>query len=111
MHPNFLSLLQCPDTGEPLILEPAQVQRDGKIAEGQLVSASGSRYPIVRGIPRFVGQEHHASSFGYQWSRWPRVQFEAENVGKPMAGHTTRMWEIITEVAEDQVRGKAIAFL
>ena len=31
-----------------------------------------------------------------EWSRWPRVQFESENVGRPMQGHTTRMWERIT---------------
>ena len=107
MHPKFLTSLCCPESKEPLHLEPFET-RGEVVVSGALVSRFGRRYPIVRGIPRFVGQEHYASSFGYQWSRWPRVQFEAENVGKPMAGHTTRMWEIITEVGEDQIRGKSI---
>jgi SAM-dependent methyltransferase len=79
------------------------------VVSGALVSRSGLRYPIVRGVPRFVDAELYASSFGYEWNRWPRVQFEAENVGKPMANHTTRMWETITEVTEDGVRNKVIA--
>jgi SAM-dependent methyltransferase len=36
------------------------------------------------------------------------VQFEAENAGRPMEGHTTRMWERITNAADRQVGGKAI---
>ena len=107
MHPKFLTSLCCPDTQEPLHLEAVETFGE-MVVSGTLVGRFGRRWPIVRGIPRFVGQEQYASSFGYQWSRWPRVQFEAENVGKPMAGHTTRMWEIITEVGEDQIRGRNV---
>ena len=74
---------------------------------GTLTTTGGTSYPIVRGIPRFVDQENYASSFGYEWNRWPRVQFEDENAGRPMAGHTTRMWEIITEV-EGGLEGQTI---
>jgi arsenite methyltransferase len=40
----------------------------------ELVSALGNRYPVVRGIPRFVGnvdaaQAQTAASFGYKWTR------------------------------------------
>jgi SAM-dependent methyltransferase len=62
----------------------------------------------VRGVPRFVSAEHYASSFGYEWGRWPRVQFESANVGRPMAGHTTRMWERVTGVSDRQVNGQRI---
>ena len=78
------------------------------VQSGELVSPSGRRYPIIRGIPRFVDVEHYASSFGFEWNRWPRVQFESENVGRPMAGHTTRMWEIITGADEGQLQGQTI---
>src|SRR5689334_16604816 len=77
------------------------------IATGILRSQSGRAYPILRGVPRFVGAEHYASSFGYEWSRWPRVQFEDANVGRPMAGHTTRMWERITGVI-GRLKGQTI---
>jgi SAM-dependent methyltransferase len=46
--------------------------RDGD----SLVSPSGRRFPVVRGIPRFVesrdrGQAQTADSFGYKWTRQP----------------------------------------
>jgi SAM-dependent methyltransferase len=84
------------------------VQENGSVVTGALTTASGRSYPIVRGVPRFVGCEHYAASFGYEWGRWPRVQFESENVGRPMAGHTTRMWERITGVDAGRVSGKRI---
>src|SRR3982750_2445937 len=107
MHVQHLDLLRCPHTGQPLRLTEAVVD-NGLVVRGSLVTACGRRYPILRGVPRFVGGEHYASSFGYEWSRWPRVQFESENVGRPMAGHTTRMWERITGVPDHQVRGRTI---
>jgi SAM-dependent methyltransferase len=108
MHPKFVSILRCPETGERLKLHAETFDRHGMVRAGRLVSISGREYPIVRGIPRFVSAEHYASSFGFEWSRWPRVQFESENVGRPMEGHTTRMWERITQVSDSEVRGRTI---
>ncbi len=108
MHPKFQNLLCCPETREALRLEPSETRSNGMILSGEFVSQSGRRYPIVRGIPRFVAVEQYAASFGYEWSRWPRVQFEAENVGRPMASRTTRMWETITQVNDDIGQGKTI---
>lgn len=108
MHPRFLSLLACPETGEPLTLSIAETNGQGMVMTGTLVSSSGRRFPIVRGIPRFVSHECYTGSFGFEWSRWPRVQFEAENRGRPMQGHTTRMWERITGVDPSAVPGKTI---
>jgi SAM-dependent methyltransferase len=68
----LLQLLVDPITREPFSLE--QPERDGtnEILRGSLRGTSGS-YPIVNGIPRFVGstelgQEQVAESFGYKWS-------------------------------------------
>jgi SAM-dependent methyltransferase len=108
MHQRFVDLLCCPDTGESLALESAQARQDGMIVGGFLRSTSGRRYPILRGIPRFVAAEQYAASFGFEWNRWPRVQFESENVGRPMQGHTTHMWERITGATDPQVAGRTI---
>ena len=108
MHPRFLDILCCPETGDALTLHAEKVRPNAMVISGRLSTAAGRSYPIVRGVPRFVGAERYASSFGYEWGRWPRVQFESENVGRPMAGHTTRMWERITAVADGQVDGKLI---
>ena len=108
MHPKFQNLLCCPKTQETLRVKPSEIRPNGMIVSGELVSQSGRCYPIVRCIPRFVEVEQYAASFGYEWARWPRVQFETENMGRPMAGHTTRMWETITQVSEDKELGKTI---
>jgi ubiquinone/menaquinone biosynthesis C-methylase UbiE/uncharacterized protein YbaR (Trm112 family) len=97
MHSDFVSYFADPDTHVPLTLDITSGSGD-MIESGFFVNEStGRRYPIVNGIPRFVDyeEETYARSYGYQWHKWPRVQFESENVGKPMEGHTRRMWERI----------------
>lgn len=108
MHPQFLDVLRCPETGERLRLTVHEWGPCGMVLTGTLSASGAMSYPILRGIPRFVATQGNASSFGYQWRRWPRIQFESENVGKPMSGHTLRMWEVITGVADEQVKGKTI---
>ena len=108
MHPKFLHLLRCPETGQALALHSQRTDRHGQVITGMLTAPGGRTYPIVRGVPRFVSAEHYAASFGYEWTRWPRVQFESENQGRPMEGHTTRMWERITAATDDQIQGKTI---
>jgi SAM-dependent methyltransferase len=39
----------------------------------------GARYPIVGGIPRFVGGEFYSGSFGFQWKRFARTQLDSAN--------------------------------
>ena len=108
MHPKFLDILCCPESGDALSLHAEKVRPNGMVVGGRLSTPAGRSYPIVRGVPRFVGAERYASSFGYEWGRWPRVQFESENVGRPMAGHTDRMWERVTGVDASQVKEKRI---
>lgn len=109
MHPRFVEILCCPATGESLNLEVEEVSARGSIERGFLVNESGThRYPIVRAIPRFVSQEVYAGTFGYEWQRWSRVQFEAENVGRPMAGHTTKMFDAITGFSAGALENKLV---
>jgi|SRR6185436_1930677 len=96
MHLKFLSYLADPVTKEALKMETISVKNDF-IETGFLVS-SNNKYPIINGIPRFVEykDQGYSKNFGYQWRKWPRIQFEAENKNKPMEGHTRKMWEMIT---------------
>lgn len=110
MHPSFLEFLADPETGEPLELV-ARERVGGLVLSGELRS-SVARYPIVRGIPRFAGWrqgERYADSFGWQWRRWSRVQFESENRGGPMEGHTRRMWERIMGLGTEELGGEVFA--
>lgn len=64
MSHNFSSV-RAPD-GAPLV-------REGDV----LVAASGQRFPVIRGIPRFVGTENYAAAFGDQWNRFPKTQLDS----------------------------------
>ncbi|MBI4142353.1 class I SAM-dependent methyltransferase [Candidatus Uhrbacteria bacterium] len=39
---------------------------------------------VLRGVPRFVGHEHYAGSFGLQWNRHAKVQLDS-TTGKPIS--------------------------
>jgi SAM-dependent methyltransferase len=107
MHASFTEYLVDPVTKEELTLQIDRAEGD-RVITGSFRSST-ALYPIVRGVPRFVNhtQKNYADSFGYQWNKWARIQFEHENVGKPMAGHTTNMWERITD-CRGQLEGKLV---
>lgn len=100
MNISFLDILCDPYTLEPLSIEITERDADNVIT-GALLSRT-NRFPIIRGIPRFnlkERSEKYTKSFGYQWNKWPYVQFEGENVNKPMEGHTSQMFQRITEIS------------
>src|SRR5256885_3178199 len=104
MHTQFATLFADPHTGEQLKLAAAECRGDD-VLSGVLASST-AQYPIVRGIPRFVPFEtdNYSRSFGYQWNRWPRLQFDSENFGRPMQGHTGRMFQRICD--QESLRGQ-----
>ena len=63
-----LTCLRDPESGGALTRE----------ADG-LRSSHGRRYPIVRGIPRFVEPENYSADFGAQWNRFPRTQLDSHS--------------------------------
>jgi SAM-dependent methyltransferase len=109
MHRKFLDILCCPHSGTALRLESEKVRADGMVEAGVLVSAKEDyRYPIINCIPRFLDQEGYTESFGYEWERWSRVQFDSENIGRPMSGHTENMFNAVTGFSADFLSGKTI---
>jgi SAM-dependent methyltransferase len=49
-----------------------------EIIEGELICTScGAVVPIVRRLPRFVPSESYASSFGFQWNQFDKLQVDA----------------------------------
>ncbi len=75
MHRKLLEILADPATGDPLRLLPDDGAED--IIEGALISPSGARYQIERGIPRFVPRDNYSASFGIQWTRFSSVQLDS----------------------------------
>ena len=48
-----------------------------EIAEGMLeCEACQASFPIVRHLPRFVPSDSYASTFGFQWNRFDRIQID-----------------------------------
>lgn len=105
MHKKYLDFLVDPETRDKFELKITKSEGDFVI-EGELVSPS-NRYPIRNGVPRFVKNESYTSSFGWQWNKWSRVQFDSDNVGGPMEGYTRKMWERIAGTQED-LKGKVV---
>lgn len=108
MHIKYLKYLACPETGRPLVLGTITHRNGDNIIEGSLLSGE-REYKVLDGIPRFVPSTNYAASFGFQWNRWPKVQFESENQGKPMSGHTAKMFNrILGPASSSDLSGKTI---
>lgn len=79
MHRELVERLATPGGAGRLELDPRRVGEDDHVIDGDLVSPDGERFPIVDGVPRFVGAEAYASSFGAQWNRWSHTQHDSHN--------------------------------
>jgi SAM-dependent methyltransferase len=79
MRRKLLELLVC--TGCSAKLDCLITEADGEeISAGILTCLQCSKkYPIARGIPRFVGDDDYASSFGYQWNLFRSEQIDSLN--------------------------------
>jgi uncharacterized protein YbaR (Trm112 family) len=77
MKKSALDFFVCPECKSDLTLESPDV---GEVLEGTLTcSGCQSRYPITKGVPRFVSEEFYADTFGRQWNRWNRTQLDSYN--------------------------------
>lgn len=80
MRASLLDRLVCPDCHGVLTSTPRSVADDGEILSGELACGPcEQRFPVERGIPRFVPSENYASSFGYQWNRFRQEQIDSLN--------------------------------
>ena len=67
MKQKLLNYLCDPKTKKDLYLENPVYGENGDIVSGVLKSASGAKYPIINGIPRFVfddSKKKTVDSFG-----------------------------------------------
>lgn len=61
----------------PICWADPQTKQPLTESEGALVGPAGQRFPIHRGIPRFVPGEDYVTSFGDQWNRFPKTQLDS----------------------------------
>ncbi len=108
MHKSFVKFLKCPLSEEDLKLNIIEENND-EIITGKLINKSKNiNYEIINGIPRFVSPKNYSKSFGMQWKKWSRVQFDRDNIGKPMENYTSKMLNRITELDKENLKDKKI---
>jgi len=89
MHKSFEKYFIDSKTGESLELK-IEI-KEGDFIESGILKSSKNQFSIIKGIPRFIyNKDNYSKSFGYQWKNWGKVQYESENIGKSMQGHTLR---------------------
>jgi ubiquinone/menaquinone biosynthesis C-methylase UbiE len=80
MKLKLLQVLGCPKCHEELELTGAETVDNEEIVAGLLeCHKCDMNWPIKSGIPRFVQSENYASSFGYQWNQFKKVQIDSIN--------------------------------
>ena len=79
MNLYALEYLCDPVDQSSLSLCDAELDSNGQVVSGRLVSESGREYSIIRGIPRFVRDPKIAAtvtSFGDEWNFFNFVEFK-----------------------------------
>lgn len=104
MKPRLLQLLVCPACKGELVLH-AEGAVGADVETGTLsCSACAGAYPIVRGIPRFVGGDAYAESFGDEWHRFRTVQLDSANGTRESADG----FRLKTGLGPEDVRGRLV---
>jgi uncharacterized protein YbaR (Trm112 family) len=83
MTPWLLDYLCDPADHGPLALKDARRDKKGRIISGVLVGRQGRKYPIIKGVPRFVplGLQASVDSFGDQWNHFNFDDFHLQWLG------------------------------
>ncbi|MDD1666142.1 MAG: methyltransferase domain-containing protein [Methanomicrobiales archaeon] len=78
MKVHHLVLLACPECKGPFTLFSAGGEGSDEIETGTLCcQACRKKYPILNHIPRFVSMNTYSDSFGFEWERHARTQYDS----------------------------------
>lgn len=78
MQRKFLHHLVCPDCKNKLILCSEQEGCLDDIISGSLICANCDvKYPVINSIPRFVSLENYSDSFGFEWLKHAKTQYDS----------------------------------
>jgi SAM-dependent methyltransferase len=72
----LIDLFRCPACGGTLAAAPGST--------AWTCCGCRAAYPVIDGIPRFVGAENYAGSFGFQWNRFRNTQLDS-HTGVPIS--------------------------
>jgi len=70
----------CPTCRESLRLEAVENKERDRIRKGLLICGTAQhRFQVCEFIPRFILTDDITSSFGFEWNKHPRTQFDSVN--------------------------------
>lgn len=109
MNKEHLKFLIDPKTGSELELEIVEYFEGSTInVKTGYIRSKDCEYVIRNGIPRFVTSQGYSGNFGMQWKRWPKIQYESQNVGSKMEGYTKDMWEKINNCEVSSIKDNKV---
>jgi SAM-dependent methyltransferase len=94
LEQDLFALLVCPVTGQPL----------RRVGDALVTPDGQRRYPVVRGVPRFVPSDHYVRSFSYEWNLHKRTQLDTYRADTS----SEEMFRRKTGLTPEQVRGKLV---
>jgi len=78
MQRRFLHHLVCPDCKQELTYCCEHEECPEEITSGSLFCATCNvKYPVVNSIPRFVSLNNYADSFGFEWLKHAKTQYDS----------------------------------
>jgi ubiquinone/menaquinone biosynthesis C-methylase UbiE/uncharacterized protein YbaR (Trm112 family) len=66
-------------------------------------TACGEKFPIIRGIPRFVSSEDYVGNFGFEWTTHAQTQLDTAD-----SQTSDRQFRENTKIDPEQLRGKLV---
>ncbi len=90
---EVLAILRCPEC------------QSGLRQEGDALAcvSCSRRYPMVKGVPRFVDQQFYTGSFGFQWLKHNKTQLDDEN-----SRRSERDFILRTRLGPEDLAGKMV---
>jgi SAM-dependent methyltransferase len=77
MRSDSVRSFRCPHCGGRVRFAPPG-EASQEVESGLLECSECSRsYAIVRGVPRFVGEDNYAANFGFQWNHFRKTQLDS----------------------------------
>src|ERR1044072_4024360 len=104
MKARLQQLLACPQCKGDHTLKADQSSGDEILVGLLRCSSCGVDFPIRGGIPRFVGGDAYAESFGDEWHRFRTVQLDSANGSRECEDG----FRLKTGLGPDDVRGRLV---
>jgi len=102
MEEKNFNILICPRCGSSLELVSNAQAEDG--LPHVICTANDHSFVVRNSIPRFVDSGNYAESFGFQWKKFSRVQFDSYNG----THFSEERFQSITDWKETELAGKLV---